>query len=98
MHQRDNFHLIKQHAVNDAIGRHMNLSYIQIQCLMDWMSHMRMKRENIRSFDDSGCHPIRIKRRIFGDVGPNGSQIFPCLAGPENIHATPNSRLMLACE
>lgn|GEM_PF-3291681 len=76
----------------------MNLSHIQVRGLMNWMSHMRMKRENIRSFDDSGRHSIRIKRRILGDVGPDGSQILPCLAGPENIHATPNSRLMLAWE
>lgn len=72
MHQRHDFHLIKKHPVNDAVRRYMNFSHIQIRCLMDWMSHLRMKSENIRSFDDSGCHSIRIKHRIFGDVGPYG--------------------------
>ena len=28
----------------------------------------------------------------------NRTQVFPGLAGPENLHARPNSRLMLACE
>ena len=72
MHQRHDFHLIQKYSVNDAVRRYMNFSHIQVRGLMDWMSHMRMKRKNIRSFDDSGCHSIRIKRRIFGDVGPYG--------------------------
>ncbi len=62
MHQRDDLHLVKPHPVNDAVRCRMNLTHIQIRCFMHGVSCMRMKRENIRSFDDSGCHAIRIKR------------------------------------
>ena len=80
MHQRDDFHLIKQHPVYDTVRCHMHLPHLQIESLMHGMPYMWMQRENIRAFNDSGCHSIRIKCRILGDVGPDGPQILPGLA------------------
>jgi hypothetical protein len=76
----------------------MNLPHLQIESLMHGMPYMWMQRENVRAFNDSGRYSIRIKCRILGDLGPDGPQILPGLAGPENFHARPYSRLMLAWE
>lgn len=40
----------------------MNLTHLQIRRFMHGMSHMGMKGENIRSFNDSCHHAICIKR------------------------------------
>ncbi len=62
MHQCDDFHLIKQHPVDDAIRRQVNLPNVQIRSLMHWMPCMRMQCQNICAFDDPGHHSICIKR------------------------------------
>ncbi len=61
MYQRDDFHFIKEHSIDDAIRRYVNLPDIQIQCFMHGMSRLWMMRQNVRSLDDSSHHSISIE-------------------------------------